>query len=304
MKYQFEDTRMQTVAVPARVVDGLIGIATAAQLKVLLFLLRYDKLAHDSASIASFCNLKEEEVDAAVEFWVKERIFAKEQGKLRLVSAVKTVQTKELPRVQPTIILEETDEDFRSLIGEIQRHTGKMLNSLMISLFFNLRENLHFSHEMILQLVAYCNSIDKFTYRYMETVATDWYDNGINTFELAEEKIRTLENNRKLEQRLARAFGVRTAFSAKQKEAIAQWNGWGLTEELILEAYNRCMDNKGQMSFAYIGKILEEWNKLGWKKPSDIQDLTKQQPTGRVQHEGLSDLEKLAIARMQSGDKK
>lgn len=304
MKYQFEDTRMQTVAVPARVVDGLIGIATAAQLKVLLFLLRYDKLAHDSASIASFCNLKEEEVDAAVEFWVKERIFAKEQGKLRLVSAVKTVQTKELPRVQPTIILEETDEDFRSLIGEIQRHTGKMLNSLMISLFFNLRENLHFSHEMILQLVAYCNGIDKFTYRYMETVATDWYDNGINTFELAEEKIRTLENNRKLEQRLARAFGVRTAFSAKQREAIAQWNGWGLTEELILEAYNRCMDNKGQMSFAYIGKILEEWNKLGWKKPGDIQDLTKQQSTGRVQHEGLSDLEKLAIARMQSGDKK
>ena len=302
MKYQFEDTRMQTVAVPARVVDGLIGIATGAQLKVLLFLLRYNTLAHESAEIAKYCNLKEDEVDAAVEFWIKERIFAKEQGKLRLVSAVKTVQPKELPRVQPTIILEETDEDFRGLIGEIQRHTGKLLNSLMISLFFNLRENLHFSNEMILQLVAYCSSIDKFTYRYMETVATDWYDNGINTFELAEEKIRLLENNRKLEQRLARAFGVRTAFSAKQKEAIAQWSGWGLTEELILEAYNRCMDHKGQMSFAYIGKILEEWNKMGWKKPSDIQELPKEQPTGRKPHEGLSDLEQLAIARMQGGE--
>ncbi len=298
MKYQFEDTRMQTVAVPARVVDGLIGIATAAQLKVLLFLLRYDKLAHDSASIATFCNLKEEEVDAAVDFWIKERVFAKEQGKLRLVSAVKTVQPKELPRVQPTIVLEETDEDFRGLIGEVQRISGKMINSTMVSLFYNMSQNLHFSNEMILQLVAYCISIDKFTYRYLETVAVDWYDSGINTFELAEEKIRTLENNRKLELRLARAFGVATAFSAKQKEAIAQWNGWGLTEELILEAYNRCMDNKGQMSFAYIGKILEEWNKMGWKKPSDIQDLTKQ-TTGRVQHEGLSDLEKMAIARMQ-----
>lgn len=302
MKYQFEDTRMQTVAVPARVVDGLIGIATAAQLKVLLFLLRYDKLAHDSASIASFCNLKEEEVDAAVDFWIKERVFAKEQGKLRLVSAVKTVQSKELPRVQPTIVLEETDEDFRGLIGEVQRISGKMINSTMVSLLYNMSENLHFSNEMILQLVAYCISIDKFTYRYLETVAVDWYDSGINTFELAEEKIRTLENNRKLELRLARAFGIATAFSAKQREAIAQWNGWGLTEELILEAYNRCMDNKGQMSFAYIGKILEEWNKMGWKKPSDIQDLTKQ-TTGRVQHEGLSDLEKMAIARMQQGDK-
>lgn len=302
MKYQFEDTRMQTVAVPARVVDGLIGIATAAQLKVLLFLLRYDKLAHDSASIASFCNLKEEEVDSAVDFWIKERVFAKEQGKLRLVSAVKTVQPKELPRVQPTIVLEETDEDFRGLIGEVQRISGKMINSTMVSLFYNMSQNLHFSNEMILQLVAYCISIDKFSYRYLETVAVDWYDSGINTFELAEEKIRTLENNRKLELRLARAFGIATAFSAKQKEAIAQWSGWGLTEELILEAYNRCMDNKGQMSFAYIGKILEEWNKFGWKKPSDIQDMTKQ-ATGRIQHEGLSDLEKLAIARMQSGDK-
>ncbi|MBR2013600.1 MAG: DnaD domain protein [Clostridia bacterium] len=302
MKYQFEDTRMQTVAVPARVVDGLIGIATAAQLKVLLFLLRYDKLAHDSASIATFCNLKEDEVDAAVDFWIKERVFAKEQGKLRLVSAVKTVQPKELPRVQPTIVLEETDEDFRGLIGEVQRISGKMINSNMVSLLYNMSENLHFSNEMILQLVAYCISIDKFEYRYLETVAIDWYDSGINTFELAEEKIRTLENNRKLELRLARAFGIATAFSAKQREAIAQWNGWGLTEELILEAYNRCMDNKGQMSFAYIGKILEEWNKMGWKKPSDIQDLTKQ-TTGRVQHEGLSDLEKMAIARMQ-GDKK
>ncbi len=302
MKYQFEDTRMQTVAVPARVVDGLIGIATAAQLKVLLFLLRYDKLAHDSESIAAFCNLKADEVDAAVDFWIKERVFAKEQGKLRLVSAVKTVQSKELPRVQPTIVLEETDEDFRGLIGEVQRISGKMINSTMVSLFYNMSQNLHFSNEMILQLVAYCIGIDKFTYRYLETVAVDWYDNGINTFELAEEKIRALENNRKLELRLARAFGVATAFSAKQREAIAQWSGWGLTEELILEAYNRCMDNKGQMSFAYIGKILEEWNKMGWKKPSDIQDLTKQ-TTGRVQHEGLSDLEKLAIARMQQGDK-
>ena len=37
MKYQFDDTRMQYVAVPTRVIDGLLGIATGAQLKVLLF---------------------------------------------------------------------------------------------------------------------------------------------------------------------------------------------------------------------------------------------------------------------------
>ncbi len=302
MKHHFEDTRMPTVAVPARVVDGLLNIATGAQLKVLLFLLRYDKLPHESASIASFCNLKPEEVDAAVEFWIKEKVFAKEQGKLRLVSAIKTVQPKELPRVQPTIVLEETGEDFRGMIGEIQRITGKPMNSLMVSLFYNMAENLHFSHEMILQLAAYCNSIDKFTYRYMETVSTEWYDNGITTFEQAEAHILQLEQNRKLEQRLARAFGVRTAFSAKQRAAIAAWSGMGLSEAMILEAYNRCMDAKGEMKFSYIDKILKNWHEQGYKKVSDIVDLKA--PVGRQQHSGLTDLEKMGIGMMQSGEDK
>ena len=75
-----------------------------------------------------------------------------------------------------------------------------------------------------------------------------------------------------------------------------------MKEDLILEAYNRCMDHKGQMSFAYINKILEEWNKLGWKKASDISE--QQVPTGRAPHTGLTDLEKMGIGMMQTGEAK
>ena len=300
MKYQFEETRMQSIAVPTRVVDGLLGIATGAQLKVLLFLMRFDKLAHEVSEIAKFCNIPEEDVESAVDFWVKERIFVKEQGKLRLVGGTKTIQTKELPRVQPTIILEETTKDFRDLIGEIQRICGKPINSLTVSLFYNMAENLHFSPEMIVQLAAYCNSIGKFSYRYMEAVAAGWYDEGIDSFEKAEEKIRALEESRALENRLAKTFGIRTAFSSKQKETIAGWVALGLSEELIIEAYNRCMDRKNQMSFPYMNKILEEWANRGYKKVRDIEEQTKVD-TGRQQHEGLSELERIAIERMQGG---
>ncbi len=300
MKYQFEDTRMQCVSVPSRVVDGLLNIATGAQLKVLLFLLRYDRMAHDAAAIAQFCNLKPEEVEPAIDFWVKEHIFTLEQGKLRLVSAVKTVLPRELPRVQPTIILEETGEDFRAMVAEIQRITGKVVNQPLLVVLYNMAENLHFSHEMIVQMVAYCSSINKFSARYLETVSLDWYDNGITTFELAEQKIRELENYRKLETRLKRAFGITTNFSAKQREMIAGWVAMGLSEELILEAYNRCMDAKNQMSFNYINKILENWNKAGYKKVSDIREEVH---TGRQQHTGLSELEKLGIGMMQGENK-
>ncbi len=301
MKYQFEETRMQSVAVPTRVVDSLLGIATGAQLKVLLFLLRYDKMAHDGAEIARFCNLAEEDVDRAIDFWIKERVFVKEHGKLHLVSGVKTVLSKELPRVQPTIILEETSKDFRNMVEEVQRVTGKPVNSTMISLFYNMTENLNFSPEMVVQLVAYCNSIGKWTYRYLETVAVAWHDEGIDSFEKAEEKIRQLEQMRSLEKELARAFGITTAFSANQKEYIAAWSALGLSAELMVEAYNRCMDNKGKMSFPYMNTILKDWAQKGYKKVSQI-DAAPALSTGNTKHKGLSELELLGIGKIQGGN--
>lgn len=298
MDYQFEDTRMPCFSVPNRVVDGLLATSTGAQLKVLLFLLRFGKMPQTSETIAEFCNLKPDEADDAIRYWIKERIFVLEQGKLRLVNSIKTVQTRELPRVAPMLIETETDPTFKAMLDEIQRIVGRPMNSVFISLFYNLAENLKFSHEMIVELAAYCNSIDRFSARYIETVAIDWHDNGIDTFELAEKKISELENYRSLESRLKKRFGVRTNFSAKQKEFIQTWLGWGMEEEMILEAYDRCMDAKGQMSFAYINKVLENWNKKGFKKVADIREDA---PTGRQQHTGLSELEQRMIAQMQNG---
>jgi len=300
MKYQFEDTRMPCFSIPNRVVDGLLNIATGAQLKVLMYLWRYSKLAHETSDIARFCNISPEEVESAIGFWVKENVFALEQGKLRLISAVKTVQPRELPKVRPTVMLEETNEEFRGMVAEIQRITGKIINQPMLMVLYNMTENLRFSYEMTVQMAAYCNSVDKFSARYLETMSIEWHDDGINTFEQAEQKIRQLEDTRNLQSRLKRAFGITTNFSAKQREMLDNWVGMGLTEELIIEAYNRCMDHKGKMTFAYMNRILENWGKLGYKKVADIREEVH---TGRQQHTGLSELEKLSIGMMQGDNK-
>lgn len=300
MKFQFENTEMKKVAIPARIVDQMLPTTTGAQLKVLLFLLRYDQLAHTAEEIAAHCGITAEEVEEAIRYWVREQVLVNEQGRLRLVSGTKTVLPRELPRVQPSTILAEASPDFQGMLKEIERMVGKPLNSMMVSLFYTMQENLGFSPEMIVQLAAYCNSIDKFSCRYMETVAVDWFDEGVVSFEQAEAKISKLEQSRDLERRLQRAFGIATAFSKKQKDQINEWIEKGLTEELILEAYNRCMDNKGQMSFPYMNKILQSWNEQGIKKVSEIKEEAAVR-TGRQEHKGLSDLEKLVIGKMQGG---
>ena len=157
MKFQFENTEMKKVAIPARIVDQMLSATTGGQLKVLLFLLRFDQLAHTSEEIASHCGMTAKEVEEAVSYWVREQILINEQGRLRLVSGTKTVLPRELPRVQPSTILEEASPDFQGMLKEIERLVGKPLNSLMASLFYNMQENLGFTPEMIVQLAAYCN---------------------------------------------------------------------------------------------------------------------------------------------------
>lgn len=301
MKFQFENTEMKMVHLPARIVDQLLLTTTGAQLKVLLFLLRYDQLAHTAEEIAAHCGISPEEVEEAVNYWCREQILLNEKGRLKLIGGVKTVLPRELPRVQPSAILAESSPDFQGMLKEIERMIGKPLNSLMASLFYNMQESLGFSPEMIVMLAAFCNRTDRFTYRYMETVAVDWYDEGIRTFEQAEAKISALEESQSLERRLQKAFGIATAFSKKQKEQIAAWVAMGMGEEMIIEAYNRCMDAKGQMGFPYMNKILQNWQEKGFKKVSDIREDASPK-TGRQEHQGLSELEKKLIAKMQGGE--
>ena len=45
--------------------------------------------------------------------------------------------------------------------------------------------------------------------------------------------------------------------------------------EMIKESYERCIDSKGKLSFAYINGILSDWFKKGYKTLSDIENGNK-----------------------------
>ena len=50
-----------------------------------------------------------------------------------------------------------------------------------------------------------------------------------------------------------------------------QWyQDYGFNIEIIRMAYERAVDQIGQASFPYIGKILQNWHKMGFKTPEDI----------------------------------
>ena len=101
---------------------------------------------------------------------------------------------------------------------------------------------------------------------------TGWHDEGINTHPLAEEYIRTQSARLSREGEVVEAFGLeKRGLTTANRKQIAHWyQDLGYNIEMIRMAYERTVDQIGQVSFPYINKILENWHALGLKTPEEV----------------------------------
>ena len=57
-----------------------------------------------------------------------------------------------------------------------------------------------------------------------------------------------------------------------------QWyQDYGFNIEIIRMAYERAVDQIGQASFPYIGKILQNWHKMGFKNAGGYPSRRRQE---------------------------
>lgn len=263
------------MSLPQAVADRFLGIATGAQIKVILCLFRFADVPLTKEEMAKQCNISAEDVADAIDFWIKSGLIIRRGANLVLSSAV-TEQPQTLPRYQPESILEKKTEDvnFSYLIDEVQRVLGKTITPNDASVILAMYDYMGMSADLVLQIINYCASNGKTNFRYIEKVAVDWYDRGVDSFEKAESLIRALERKARAETAIATYFGIASrALSKKEKEYIDMWvNGFGMSLEMIKNAYEICIDKKTKLSFAYINAIIADWHKKGFKRVSDIKE--------------------------------
>lgn len=275
--YIFSTNQIPMMSLPQAVADRFLGIATGGQIKVILCLFRFQDMPLTKAEMAKQCNITEEDVADAIEFWIKSGLIIRRGANLTL-SSVATEQPQTLPRYEPENILEKKTEDinFSYLVDEVQRVLGKTVNHNDASVILAMYDHMGMSPDLILQIINYCTSIGKTNFRYIEKVAVDWYDRGIDSFEKAETLIRNLERKERAETAISTYFGISSrALSKKEKEFIDSWiNGFGMSLEMIKNAYEICIDKKAKLSFSYINGIIADWYKKGFKRVSDIKENT------------------------------
>ena len=163
------------------------------------------------------------------------------------------------------------NKDLERTIYMAETYIGRPFSTTELNSFCYINDQLHFSSDLLEYLIEYCVTRGKKSVRYIESVAINWYQQGITSVQEAKEQSTLYSQN---VFPIMKAFGIsnRDPGSA-ELDYIKKWNSLGLGTDIIIEACSRTLLATHQASFPYANKILEDWKRLGVRNTSDIKHL-------------------------------
>lgn len=288
-------------AVPSAVVDKGLKLASEAQLKVLLYLLRHSGETLTDESVSEELGLHPEDVRDSIEYWADRGLLVSASDAVGMPSSVPasavpsavsanddasvsthTPETSERPRPvsratkpEPGYVAKrlKSDKNLVFLMDEAQRILGKVFSNSDTATLVMLHDTDGLPIEVILMLLEHCVQIDKGNMRYIERTGIQWGSDGITTISLAEERIRRYSESSSAWRTVCAVFGLHLSGTPtkKQLEYSDRWvNIWSFSEPMLRLAYERCVDTKGELNLSYINGILKRWNEQSLKNTEDV----------------------------------
>lgn len=171
--------------------------------------------------------------------------------------------------------MKEESKEIRDMIDMAQQTTGSMITPGMLKSLIWQHEYLGLRIDVILMLLSYCTSIGKAGVSYIETIASSWSQNDVNTLEKAQNEIERMTNSNNYFSRAAIAFGLKRHPTPNQKKFFEEWYRKGYSIELVECACERAADFGKAMTANYINGILENWNKKDIKTRKQAEEEHK-----------------------------
>ena len=269
--------------VPDEIVDQHLKLCTEQQLKVLLYLLRHAGHGFSSDDIAKSTGVSTYEVENAVEFWIERGVIRADETDLapgensnensssvskeqKTDTAVPQKHTTVTRAVRPDTAfvskLLKEDQSLKGLLEEAQVVLKKPLSPGDTAVLVMLYNSFGLPCEVIAMLIHYCASVGSANMRTIERLGINWSDNGIDSVEAAEKEIDRLTSSREAWGRVSSLLGIHNIGkpTESQMEHADRWlNIWRFSDDMIVEAYERCVNTKGEYNLRYINAILQKW---------------------------------------------
>ncbi len=187
---------------------------------------------------------------------------------------------KSFGRSKPSYTVAEIDEvcnkseQISQLLKQAEHILNKHLTQSDLEMLYSFHDWLGLPVEVIVMLLAYAAKKGKTTKRYLETVAMDWADRGIDTYESAEAFVSELEAFDSYERKVRGILGIYDrALTQTEKKYLKQWcEELQVPLELVQLSYDRTVEHTGKLSWAYMNKIITEWLSKGLTTKEQVEN--------------------------------
>ncbi len=290
-------------AVPTAVVDDNLRLASALQLKTLLYMLRYANDGNITLSdISKATGYDEADIDDALIFWAERGLLLKgdatptppvavpvqQAAPVAPVTPAATVapvtqtpvqsvkKVEEIPVTKPSheqvaARLQES-EQLRLLFAEAQNILGKTVGYDGQSTLIMMHDSYGLPVEVILMAIEYNKNKGKTGFAAISKTGREWSELEIDSIEAA---IEYIEQHTVVDEAWSKLRSMTEISNKnptqKQKRFLTAWiKEYGFDTDMIYFAYEEAIDNTGKVSFEYMDKVLSSWYKNSVKTPQDI----------------------------------
>ena len=281
---------MDAFSVSYDFVEKYVRFSKPEYIQVYLYL-RYlaekDNIVPSAEKLAGDLDLRPEQVSHILEFWVSRGELASGSDGYYFPDATpkseiapKPSRHKQQRVTRPSYTMAEIDavaaknKAISGLFYQAETVLHKVLTQSDMEMLYSFVDWLGLPVEVITMLLSYAAKKGKTGRRYLETVAIDWAERGINTFEAAEAHVMELEAYDSGEKKIRSVLGIHDrALTPTEKKYFQKWlENPDVTLELLPLAYDRTVAYTGKLSYSYLNSILESWAKAGLTTPQQVQE--------------------------------
>jgi len=251
-------------------------LADAEYLRIYIYALSNYKKSGKILSIETISkklHISPETVEDAIDFWITAEVLLadgngyafeyieKPEGETKTPSAITRLRTRPSYDAAEIDAAASVNEKVDYMFRQAEVILEKILSPSDFELLYSFVDWLGLPVEVVIMLLQFAAGQGKTGKRYLETVAIDWADKGINTYESAEQHIREIELKKSNEGKVRALLGIYDrALTQTEKKYINMWAyEKNVPLPLISEAYDRTVAATGKLSWAYMNKILESW---------------------------------------------
>ncbi len=263
-------------SVPSDVADKYLKLSKGEHLKVLIYILRNSAKNPTVDEISSETDVSVYDVNEALLFWADAGILIVDntvREKENKNTVKKTLKPSRLDVAKRGL----EDQKLSYLLNQTQLIFGRMLKDNEVETFGWLYDDLGLDVSLILFIVQYAKQQGKVNIRFIESIATQWCDKGIETIADAEQEVKEIALATEAWYMVSKVFGIEQRKPSEKERALSlKWvKDWEISKEMLKKAYDACIDAKSKFSFPYIAKIIENWHKNGFKNLDDISNVPK-----------------------------